>query len=467
MELDEYFRSLKDKTAGVIGLGVSNRPLVRLLLEHGVRTVVHDKRTAEKIGREILAPLEEQGCSFHLGEDYLDDLTEDVIFRTPGLHPQVPALAAARERGALVTSEMETFFALCPCHIVAVTGSDGKTTTTTLISELLKRSGYTVFLGGNIGTPLLDRIPEMKKDDWAVLELSSFQLHSMHCRPDIAVVTNVSPNHLDVHPSYEDYQQAKKQIFLAQGPEQKTVLNLDNAVTRSFAAEVPGRLAFFSRKERVEEGVYLSDGVVYRAHERQSTPVLRAEEIRIPGLHNVENYMAAFAALDGLVPDEVCRAVAAEFPGVPHRLEIIRVLDGVTYCNDSIASSPTRTIAGLHALRQKPILIAGGYDKHIPFDELGDEICSHVKELFLTGFTAEKIADAVRASAQYDPEKLPMHVIGDFRGAVLAAARCAGPGDIVLLSPACASFDAFKNFEERGNTFRSIVMSLEDDHGDS
>ena len=480
MTLDSYIQSLRGKSIAVIGLGVSNRPLLRLLLDAGYTVSVRDKRTREAFGEDEAAALEAAGCRLVLGDGYLAGITEDVIFRTPGLHPFTPELAAAKARGALLTSEMEAFFTVCPCRIIAVTGSDGKTTTTTIISELLKAQGHRVFLGGNIGTPLLDKAPEMTSTDWAVLELSSFQLHSMNCRPDIAVVTNVSPNHLDIHPSYEDYQTAKKQIFLSQGCAGVTVLNADNAITRAFAKDCPGKVRFFSRETAPENGVFLREGVIYRSHNGEKTKLMDAESILLPGLHNVENYMAAFAGKDYVIrppiPLEIGamerdpaqlrrvydtgRAVAESFRGVAHRLEMIRTLHGVTYCNDSIASSPTRTIAGLHALRQKPILIAGGYDKHIPFDKLGDEICRHVKALFLTGFTAEKIYDAVTKSPLYDPKALPIRKIDDFREAVLVAAASAEEGDLVLLSPACASFDHFKNFVERGETFRSIVNEL-------
>lgn len=460
MTLDSYINSLQGKSIAVVGLGVSNRPLVRLLLDAGYKVTIRDKRTREALGEDETASLEAAGCRLVLGEAYLANITEDVIFRTPGLHPFTPELAAAAARGAHLTSEMEAFFAVCPCHIIAVTGSDGKTTTTTIISELLKAQGFRVFLGGNIGTPLLDKVPAMTADDWAVLELSSFQLHSMNCRPDVAVITNVSPNHLDVHPSYEDYQTAKKQIFLSQDSTDITVLNADNAITGAFADECAGKVRFFSRKIVPENGVFLRDGVIYRVHGGEEAKLMDSESILLPGLHNIENYMAAFAATDGIVSDDTCRAVAESFKGVAHRLEMIRTLRGVTYCNDSIASSPTRTIAGLHALRCRPVLIAGGYDKHIPFDTLGDEICAHAKSLFLTGFTAEKIYDAVIRSPLYDPEKLPIRKIDNFREAVLAAAASAEEGDLVLLSPACASFDHFKNFVERGELFRAIVNEL-------
>ena len=461
MTLEQYIDGLKGKRIAVVGLGVSNMPLLRALLDAGCDVTARDKRTTEKFGPSLAEELRAKGCCLRLGEDYLSELTEDVIFRTPGLHPFTPELAEAKARGAELTSEMEALFALCPCPIIAVTGSDGKTTTTTIISELLKAEGYTVHLGGNIGTPLLTRVGEMKPDEYAVLELSSFQLHSMRCHPHIAVITNVSPNHLDVHPSYEDYQDAKKQIFREQDRADVLVLNADNAITRAMAGEAPGEVRLFSRRERVENGCYFSDDAVWRAGNSGVKRLLEAGDVLLPGLHNIENYMAAFAATRDIVSDETCRAVAGTFRGVAHRLEMLRTLRGVTYCNDSIASSPTRTIAGLHALKQKPILIAGGYDKHIPFDALGDEICQNVKALFLTGFTADKIAAAVTASPYYDPAKLPMRVIDDFREAVLAASAAAEEGDLVLLSPACASFDKFKNFEERGNTFRRIVMEME------
>ena len=461
MTLDSYISSLRGKRIAVIGVGVSNRPLIELLLRGGCDVTARDKASREKLG-EFGDKMEAMGCKFRLGEEYLAELNEDVIFRTPGLHPFTKELAQAKANGAELTSEMEAFFRLCPCRIAAVTGSDGKTTTTTIISELLKGAGYTVHLGGNIGKPLLAEIPDMKESDFAVLELSSFQLHSMNCKPDISVITNVSPNHLDIHPDYEDYQVAKKQIYCQMDASGRVVLNADNAITASWQGEVTAAVSLFSRREKPARGVYLrDDGMICRVTAEGEKAILPMEEIRIPGLHNVENYMAAFAATEGLVSDEICCRVAREFAGVAHRLEMLRTLRGVTYCNDSIASSPTRTIAGLHALKQKPILIAGGYDKQIPFDELGVEICDKVKSLYLTGHTAEKIRAAVVAAENYDAAKLPIHMVSTMDEAVAAAAKEAVEGDLVLLSPACASFDAFANFAQRGDHFRKIVMELE------
>lgn len=368
-------------------------------------------------------------------------------------------LQKAVERGAELTSEMELFMKLCPCRIFAVTGSDGKTTTTTIISELLKAQGYTVHLGGNIGRPLLCDVDDMKASDVAVLELSSFQLHSMVCKPDVAVITNISPNHLDKHKDYQDYIDAKSSIFAYQDEHDRLVLNHENEFSAYYAGKAKSSISYFSRAVKPDNGVYCTGGYIYRVHDGLYNKIMAADDIKLPGTHNLENYMAAFAATDGYVDDDTCISVAKSFSGVEHRLEQVRVLNGVTFINDSIGTSPTRTAAGLHALKQKPILIAGGYDKHIPFDELGDEICLHVKKLYLTGATTEKIYAAVTKSKYFDGS-LPIEKIDDFKEAVLAAANSAQDGDIVLLSPACAAFDKFKNFMERGKYFKQIVMEL-------
>lgn len=460
MNFNDYIECLRGKRIGVIGLGVSNTPLVRLLLKNDCNVTVCDRRNGTALG-EIGEEVTAQGGKLILGDDYLEHLDFDVIFRTPGVLPNVPQLMAAARKGAIVTSEMEAFCALCPCKIIAITGSDGKTTTSTVTAELLKAAGYTVHLGGNIGTPLFCRVPEILPDDVVVLELSSFQLHSMKCSPDIAIITNISPNHLDVHPNLEDYISAKQNIYRGQKPDGRLVLNAGDTHSAAFAADAPGLVSYFSSSGPVEKGVYCEAGVIYRMQDGVPEKIMDVSEIRIPGAHNVENYMAAFAALEGMVTREVCISVAKAFPGVPHRMEFIRELRGVRFINDSIASSPTRAIAGLHALPKPPIMLLGGHDKHIPFEKLGDEICLHAKAAVLCGETAERIAAAIRASAHYDAQRLPLVMTDDFREAVETAYRLAEPGDIVTLSPACSSFDKFKNFEERGNTFRAIVETLE------
>ena len=457
--IQEYLAGLKGKRVAVIGIGVSNTPLIKMLLRAGIRVTACDKKPMSAFAG-LAEELESLGAKLRLGEDYLEDLDFEVIFRTPGMRPDLPQLVSALQKGAILTSEMEVFFQVCPCPIIAVTGSDGKTTTTTIIAELLKAAGRTVYVGGNIGKPLLPDVDGMEPEDIAVLELSSFQLMTMTRSPHIAVVTNLAPNHLDVHRSMEEYIEAKENIFLHQSEGDLLVVNGDNPITCRFAQEAPGRVALFSRQSQPDRGAFLRDGVIWVRNDMHERPVLPVADILLPGTHNVENYMAAITALDGLVPDTVVRDFAKKFAGVEHRIELVRTLNGVRYYNDSIASSPSRTIAGLRSFPQKVILIAGGYDKHIPFDTLGPEITANVKELFLTGDTAEKIRTAVEASPDYLPAALPVHVIDGFEEAVLAAHRAARPGDVVILSPACASFDKFKNVMERGAAFKKIIYGL-------
>ena len=456
MTLRDYIESLRHKTVAVIGIGVSNTPLLELLLAEGIRVTACDKRSREQMGEQA-EHLEQLGCELHLGADYLKDLDADVIFRTPGLRPDVPEIAACVDRGAVLTSEMEVFFEVCPCTIIAVTGSDGKTTTTTIIAELLKAAGRRVWVGGNIGHPLLCEADGMLATDYAVLELSSFQLMTMKHSPHIAVVTNLAPNHLDVHRDMAEYVAAKENIFRHQSGEDVAVFNADNDITAEQSRRAPGRTRLFSRQDEVADGVFLrGEDIVCRSggHERV---VMTTGDIKIPGVHNVENYMAAIAAVDGLVPDEVIRDFAREFGGVEHRIELVRTYRGVRYYNDSIASSPSRTIAGLRSFHEKVILIAGGYDKHIPFDVLGPEIVEHVKLLVLCGATADKIRAAVENAPRYQPGKPEIRDVTPFTAAVEAARDRAQPGDVVTLSPACAAFDQFKNFAERGKFFKSIV----------
>ena len=456
--IQEYLAGLRGKTVAVIGIGVSNTPLIKMLLRSGIRVTACDKKRREEFGG-LAEELESLGAELRLGPDYLRGLDQDVIFRTPGLRPDVSELLLAQAKGSVVTSEMEVFFQVCPCHTIAVTGSGGKTTTTTIIAELLKKAGYHTFVGGNIGKPLLPDVDGMVPEDYAVLELSSFQLMTMDQSPEIAVVTNLAPNHLDVHKSMAEYIAAKENIFTHQGPEGKAVFNYDNSITREFSESAPGQAVLFSRRQELTQGVYVKDGAIWVSNREGSRAVLPLADILLPGEHNVENYMAAIAAVDGLVPDEVIRAFAAQFAGVEHRIELVRTLDGVRYYNDSIASSPSRTIAGLRSFREKVILIAGGYDKHIPFDALGPEVVEHVKYLVLTGDTADKIAEAVRTCPDYHGTP-PISKYEDFDAAVMAAHSMAQPGDVVLLSPACASFDHFKNFAQRGEAFKKIIYEL-------
>lgn len=457
--LQAYLDSIRGKRVAVIGIGVSNTPLIKTLLAAGISVTACDKAPRENFG-PLADELEGLGAELRLGKTYLDNLDQDIIFRSPGIRPDIPPFLAAMEKGSILTSEMEVFFQVCPCKIIAVTGSDGKTTTTTLISEMLKNAGYTVHLGGNIGKPLLSEAGDMKETDVAVLELSSFQLMTLSASPDIAVFTNLSPNHLDIHKSMEEYALSKENIFSHQSREGIAIFNRDNGLTNEMAGRAPGKVLQFSRRETLDNGVYVENDRIVVAQDGQRRELFDPERILIPGLHNVENYLAAIAAVQGMVSDEVILHTAETFPGVEHRIELVRTLHGIRFYNDSIASSPTRTIAGLRSFKQKVILIAGGYDKKIPFDILGKEVQDRVKTLVLTGHTADKIYQAVVDCEGYQEGKPAIIRENDFKAAVHAAYGAAEEGDIVILSPACASFDHFKNFAQRGQIFKAIVNEL-------
>ncbi len=458
MEFEQYLDSLQGKTVAVIGIGVSNRPLIELLAARGISVTARDRQQRQALG-DYAGHLEAMGCRLCLGEEYLDGLNEDVIFRTPGMRPDVPELAAAVARGSTLTSEMEVFFEVCPCPIIAVTGSDGKTTTTTIIAELLRSAGKTVHLGGNIGHPLLAETPSIQPEDVAVLELSSFQLMTMGRSPHIAVITNLSPNHLDVHKDFAEYITAKENIFTHQNAQDIAVFNADNSITAQQAERALGRARLFSRKNEVEDGVFLRDGKIIARHGGQERVVMNREDIRLPGEHNVENYLAAIAAVDGMVSDDRIAAFARSFGGVEHRIELIRTLDGVRWYNDSIASSPSRTIAGLRAFPEKVILIAGGKDKGISYAELGPVVNDHVKLLLLCGATAGVIRKSVEQAENY--QGLEIIDVADYHQAAQTARERAVEGDVVILSPASTSFDRFKNFMERGKAFKEVVNGLQ------
>lgn len=459
MTLRAYLDSLAGKKVAVLGVGVSNRPLLRLLAGSGASVRAYDRRDHAAMS-EVAEELEALGIALSCGDGYLDGLSADVIFRTPGMRPDVPQIAAAVAAGAVLTSEMEAFFEVCPCPIIAITGSDGKTTTSTLIAEMLTRAGVRCHLGGNIGHPLLAEADMMLPDDAAVVELSSFQLMTMKKSASTAVVTNVAPNHLDIHRDMEEYVDAKRNVFAYQTSADRVVLNLDNDITRHFGREAEGHVFYFSKQPFTGDGVYLADGAIWASAGGKREKVLETSEIFLPGLHNVENYMAAIAAVWGRVPIDTIRRTAREFHGVEHRIEFVRELNGVRYYNDSIATSPTRAIAGLRSFPGRVIMIAGGYDKHLSFAPLAPEILAHVKTLVLCGATAGMIRAAVVSEDGFSPDSLPILETEDFRQAIDLARENAGPGDVVILCPACAAFDKFPNFMVRGKTFKDYVNSL-------
>ena len=454
-KLDEFKYNVAGKNITVIGIGISNLPLIKYLVSLGANVTACDRRSAEDLG-ENYTELEKLGVKFNLGDGYLNNLSGDMIFKTPGMRYDVPELLKAKENGSIVTSEMEVFFEVCPSHIIAVTGSDGKTTTTTLIHKMMTDAGYKTWLGGNIGNPLLTDTEKMKENDWVILELSSFQLHTMRKSPEIAVITNISPNHLDMHKDYKEYIDAKKNIMLYQNEGDTLIVNADNQVTEDIGKSANGAVKYFSRNGMAD--VYLDGNIIKRG----IVEILNIKDIKIPGMHNVENYMAAIAAVSGLVSKEVIVNVAKTFGGVEHRIELVRTLDGVKYYNSSIDSSPNRTINTLRVFPNKVIIIAGGKDKGIPYDEIGPALAEHVKVLILIGATSDKIQEALDAEINKTGNGKDIEVIRatSYEDAVNTARSKAHDGDVVLLSPASTSFDMFRNFEERGNLFKKIVNEL-------
>ncbi len=459
-KLENFYNSIKGKKIAFCGVGISNLPLIYKFKKLGADVYACDLRTEEQLGATAIE-LKEAGIGLILGSNYLKNLNVDIIFRTPGMNFFLPELVEARRRGIVVTSEMEVFFDLCPCKLFAVTGSDGKTTTTTLIAKMLETQGYTVHLGGNIGRPLLPIIDEIGADDCAVVELSSFQLISMRKSPNVSVITNVAPNHLDVHKTMDEYITAKRNIMIHQNAFSRTVLNADNEITASFEKDVRGQTVTFSYNHPVENGAYYgADGVLYMSEKKGLIPVMHRSDIKVLGEHNVENFLAAISAVWGYVSPENIVKTAREFSGVEHRIEFVRELNGVRYYNDSIATSPTRTIAGLAAFDRKVILIAGGYDKHIPFEPLAPHVIEKVGTLVLTGTTAKKIEDVVKAADGFEASGLKIIHADGLADAVAKAHSIAKEGDIITLSPACASFDAYANFELRGKHFKELVNAL-------
>lgn len=456
-ESDKFFNGIKGKKIAMIGAGVSHVELIESFLKKGLDVTLCDKKTADSLGA-VYDRLKEQGCKFSLGENYLKEIySSDIVFRTPGMYYLSPELTKARKMGIAVTSETEVFFDICPCKIIAVTGTEGKTTTTTIITEMLSRSGVTVHKGGNIGKALLPMIDNIKENDVVAAELSSFQLISMRRSPDYALITNIYPDHLNVHSGMEEYINAKKNLIIHQNAFSKTVLNMDNAETLKLAECVRGRLLMFSRKAVPEMGTYLDgEGYICYTDGRNTERLFNKDDIKIPGMHNVENYLAAAALLYGDVSADIMKNTAQTFGGVEHRIEYVRTLDGVKYYNDSIATSPPAVIAGLEAFDRKVIVIAGGSDKGLDYGELAEPLCRKAKLLILTGDTSDMIENAVTKTEGH----CPIIRANSMEEAVKAARENAVSGDVVTLSPASASFDRYKNFEERGKHYKSIVNSL-------
>ena len=469
MNLLEWMQYIRGKRCAVVGLGVSNRPLIGFLLMRGAIVCARDRKTREELG-DVIDELEKQGATFKLGENYLDDLDEEIIFRSPGMRPDIPAFKEAVERGAVLTSEMELFFELTPATVIGITGSDGKTTATTLTGLILSQEykndeGTRIYVGGNMGTPLLPMVADMTARDFAVVELSSFQLQGATRSPHVSVITNVTPNHLNWHTGMDEYTLAKTNAFRNE-PCRRVVLNAENRITAEMGKDIAIPVTYFSSKREshadfpLREGdsaVYVREGKIYLWSDGTEREIMQAAQLLLRGRHNLENLMSAIALTFEYASPESVREVATTFTGVKHRMEPVRVSNGVTYYDSSIDSTPVRTAAVLSAMPAKPIVICGGSDKGTPYEPLADAICEYAKAAVITGATAGKILTALSQKDEVQEGKLPVYLQPDFTEAVKLACTTAQSGDIVLLSPACASFDAFKDYKERGMTFRSII----------
>ena len=461
--LKEFNMYVRNKKVAIIGVGVSNIPLIDYFHNLGSKITIFNDKELEELPQEVISKINLYEIETSLGPEYLSKLKGfDIIFRSPSCLPSVPELQAEIQRGALVTTEIEMVLKMCPCKVIGVTGSEGKTTTTSLIYKILKAGEYNCYLGGNIGNPLFTDIEKMLPEDIVIVELSSFQLMDMDISPDIAIVTNITPNHLNVHSSYDEYIDAKKNIFKYQTDKGILITNYDNEITKRFTREVNGKIIYFSSKEKLENGWIVDDDVIKECNDRLRRHILNTKDLKLKGVHNYENICAALAATKNLVDIDKAIETICEFNGVEHRLEFVREINGVKWYNDSSSSSPTRTIAGLNAFNEDIILIAGGYDKNLDYTPIAKPILDKVKTLILMGDTAGKIFDCVKKEGEIEGKYIDIYICDELSQTIALAKKFAKSGEIVLFSPASASFDMFKNFADRGNQFKKLVNSIEE-----
>ena len=459
--LEEYNKSLSGKKIAIIGIGVSNIPLLEYFYKNNATVTIFDKKTLDKLDEQVIKLIEKYNIDYSLGENYLSKLKGfDIIYRSPSCRTDVLELIEEKKRGAIVTSEIEMLLKLCPGTVIGITGSDGKTTTTSLIYAIIKEKGYDCYLGGNIGIPLFTKLNEMTPDSIVVLELSSFQLMDMEISPNISVVTNISPNHLDIHKSYEEYIDCKKNIFTHQAEDGILVLNADNEITNKMKSEANGKVIMFSSKQKLDDGVIYDNNTIKFCEDGLRRHLIDVKNIKLRGVHNYENICAAIAATSSLVDFDTQIKAVTNFNGVEHRLEYIRTINDVKWYNDSIGTSPSRTIAGLNSFDEKIVLIAGGYDKHLDYTPIAKPIVDNVSALVLVGATTEKIAEAVTNELKAQKKEMPIVKCTTLEETISVAKKLAKPGEVVLFSPASASFDMFKNFAERGDIFKKLVNNI-------
>lgn len=460
-KLIEFENYIKNRKVAIIGLGVSNLPLLDYFYNKKSIVTIFDGRELEKIPKDVADKIKRYKMEIYTGKDYLSNLNGfDLILRSPSCLPTTPELEKEAERGAIVTTEIELLMKMCPCQIIGITGSDGKTTTTTLIYEVLKNAGYKTYVGGNIGTPLFSKLNEIMPNDKVVLELSSFQLMGMDISPDIAVITNISPNHLNVHKDYQEYIDSKKNIFKFQNEDGILVLNYDNEITRECSKEANGKVIFFSSKEKIDQGYIIDGDIIKKCEDKLRKHIVNTKELILRGIHNYENVCSALAATSTLVDEERAIGIIKKFPGVEHRIEFVKEIDNVKWFNDSASTTPSRGISALNSFTEEIVLIAGGADKNLDYTPVGKPILDKVKTLILMGQTAEKIFNSVKQEEEKQNKEISIYMAKDLQEAVNLARRYAKPEQIVLFSPASTSFDMFKDMYDRGRKFKEIINNI-------
>lgn len=462
-KLIEFNNYLKGRRVALIGLGISNIPLIDYLHDVGAVVTVFDKKEVSYIDRKVIEKIINYGMEYYFGEDYFDELDEfDMIFRSPSCLPTNPDLMREARRGAIITTEVEMFLELCPCKVIGVTGSDGKTTTASLIYEILKKAGYNCYLGGNMGAPLFNKIYDIRPDDIVVLEFSSLQLMDMKISPDIAVITNISSTHKKVHSSFEEYVDSIKNIFIHQDEDDTVILNYDCEITKNLALEAPGKIVFYSSQNKILNGYMIDGDIIKVCKNGLRSHLLDTKRMILKGMYNFENATAAISATSDLVETDKLLDAVINFEGVPHRLEIAKELPNrIIWYNDSASEYPNRTIEAIKAFPGRDlILIAGGYDKNYDYTELGKAIVRYGKVAVLLSQSSDKIQKAIENALVDAKKDFEIKKCTTLYEAVSIANKMAVTGDIVLYSPASSPLDAFKNYEERGEIFKGLVKEI-------
>lgn len=452
--LELFNRELKTKKVLILGVGVSNLPLIDYLHNLGVKTYIRDRKTIEELSGEIRKKIEEYKIDYVLGDSYLDDLTEyDIIFRSPSILPNIKSLENAKNKGVYVTTEIEQVIKLAPCKVIGITGSKGKTTTTTILSTILEKLNYKVHVGGNIGTPLFSKLKDMNKDDIIVLEMSSFQLMNMEASPNISIITNISPDHLDIHANYQEYIDAKKYIFKNQNKEDILVLNEEDDIVKDMNKDTVSQVRYFGSINH-NNNYYINDKNIYYNNEL----VIDTAKLLLKGRHNHLNICAALTAIKDYinVDNKELESIVSGIKSVHHRLEYVRTINGVEWYNDSASTTPDKSMGGLNAFDKKIVLIAGGYDKNISYEEFGKPIVENCSKLILFGATKDKIYDSVMKQNS----NIKIYKLNTLEEVVNKANEIATGDEVVLFSPASASFDMFKNAYQRGDLFKELVNKL-------